>query len=91
MTISYKVDGTVMNSSKAKILNLLDAVEYSIGLDDYITAEVSIHKLSALSHQMDATCLDRYEELQHHIDRGAYYECVGTATKQKYSVHTKRG
>lgn len=89
MTITYKVDGNVTNNSKIKILNLLDTVEYSIELDDYIAAEVTIHKLSALSHQMDADCLERYEELQYHIDTEAYYECIGTANKQRYSIYTK--
>jgi len=74
MTVVYDSNGFFINNPAEKVLNLLNKVEYCIELKDYIAAEVTIHKLSKISHLMDSDSFDRYENFQHIIDIESYFE-----------------
>lgn len=74
MTVVYDSSGFSTNNPAEKVINLLNKVEYCIELKDYIAAEVTIHKLSKISHLMDSDSFDRYENFQHIIDIESYFE-----------------
>lgn len=57
-----------------RVLELMERIEYYVECKDFHSADMLMHRLSGLSHLMDADLLDYYHDLQDEIETGLYFE-----------------